>query len=182
MSFSSAAAAAAGSDFGHAELAPREQRFLEGVPRAFEALVRLLREGRDESRRMSAAVLLSYGALRERVVEALVPSVRDPSQGVRNEVLRLLGAAQKGQARLLVPLEPVLEALWFPFSTDRNEAGWALVRRVETEGAARREQILGTAGEMLVQLAGMQQPIEHEPARRVLTVLAGRDLAEWHAR
>ena len=95
---------------------------------------------------------------------------------MRNEVLRLLGAVQKDPARVISPLEPVLDALWFPLSTDRNKAGWALVRIVETEGAVRRKQILDTSGEMLMQMAGMEQPIDHEPARKVLTILAGRDL------
>ncbi|MBN1208578.1 MAG: HEAT repeat domain-containing protein [Myxococcaceae bacterium] len=162
--------------FSHPALASREQKFIEGVPRNFDALVRVLREDSDEARRMGVVMLLAYGPSREQVVEAVIPSVRDPYTGVRNEVLRTLGAAQEGQPRVIIPLERVLEALWFPRSTDRNKAGWALVRIVETEGAARRQQILDTSGEMLVQMAGMQQRIDHEPARKVLTILAGRDL------
>lgn len=162
--------------FAHPELAHREQPFVDGVPRHFEALVRVLREERDDVRRMGAVMLLSYSSSREELVEALVPAVKDPSSGVRNEALRLLGAIQKDQKRVISSLEPVLEALWFPLSTDRNKAGWALVRIVETEGAVRRQQILDTAGEMLMQMVGMEQPIDHEPALKVLTILAGRDL------
>jgi hypothetical protein len=164
--------------FAHPALEGREQKFIEGVPRNFDALVRVLREDSDEWRRMSAVMLLAYVPSREKLVEAVIPSARDSSSGVRNEVLRSLGAAQEGQPRVIIPLEKVLEALWFPTSTDRNKAGWALVRIVETEGAARRQQILDTSGEMLVQMAGMQQPIDHEPARKVLTILAGRDLGD----
>ena len=167
--------------FSHPRLAGREQKFLEGVPRNFDALVRMLREDSDDAKRMNAVFLLAYGPSREKVVEAIAPSVRDPYAGVRNEVLRTLGAAQEGQKRAIAPLEPVLEALWFPLSTDRNKAGWALVRIVETEGAARRKQILEKSGEMLLQMVGMQQRIDHEPAQKVLTVLAGRDLGQDEA-
>jgi hypothetical protein len=167
--------------FAHPKLAGREQKFLEGVPRNFDALVRVLREDRDEGKRMDAVFLLAYGRSREKVVEAIAPSVKDPSSGVRNEVLRTFGAAQEGQKRVIAPLEPILAALWFPLSTDRNKAGWALVRIVETEGAARRQQILEKSGEMLLQMVGMQQRIDHEPAQKVLTLLAGRDLGRDEA-
>ncbi|WP_224364847.1 HEAT repeat domain-containing protein [Hyalangium versicolor] len=162
--------------FAHPKLEGREQKFIEGVPRNFETLLRVVREDRDNDKRMFAAMLLAYAPSREKVVEALVPSIRDPYDGVRNEVLRLLGAAQLGQKRVIVPLEPVLEALWFPLVSDRNKAGWALVRIVETEGAVHRQQILEKSGEMLLQMVGMHQRTDHEPAQKVLTVLAGRDL------
>jgi hypothetical protein len=150
-----------------------EQRFMQGGPSHFDALVRVLREDADEGKRMNAVMLLAYGASREQLVAAVLPSVRDPSSGVRNEVLRTLGAAQHEQPRVLVPLEPILEALWFPRGTDRNKAGWALVRIVETEGARRREQILQKAGDVLERMAAMKQRIDHEPARKVLAILNG---------
>ncbi|AKQ67938.1 hypothetical protein A176_004850 [Myxococcus hansupus] len=162
--------------FEHPELAHREQAFVVGVPSHFDALVRVLREDRDDIRRMSAAMLLSYHGAREELAEAISLSVKDSSAGVRNEILRLLGAVQKDQKQVISPLEPILDALWFPLSTDRNKAGWALVQIVESEGTVRRKQILDTSGEMLMQMAGMEQPIDHEPARKVLTILAGRDL------
>ena len=96
-------------------------------------------------------------------------------------MLRTFGAAQEGQKRVIAPLDLVLEALWFPLSTDRNKAGWALVRIVETEGAARRQQILEKSGEMLLQMVGMQQRIDHEPAQKVLAILAGRDFGQDEA-
>ncbi|HEX8440936.1 hypothetical protein [Archangium sp.] len=164
--------------FDHPELAPREARFLEGVPRHFDALVRVLREDRDEGKRMGAVNLLAYGPSREQVVQAVLPSVRDPAQGVRNEVMRLLGAAQQGQPRVLLPLDTVLESLWLPTTADRNKTAWALVRILETEGAIHRKQILDKAAEPLLEMVAMQQTTDREPAHKVLTLLAGRDLGE----
>ncbi|RKH33851.1 HEAT repeat domain-containing protein [Corallococcus sicarius] len=164
--------------FDHPELAPLEGRFVDGVPRNTAALVRVLREDKDDAKRMTAVILLSYVRSREELVRYLVPSVRDPFEGVRNEALRLLGAAQEKPPKVLIPLEPVLEALAFPLSSDRNKAAWALVRIVETEGAARRARILERSGDMLLEMAGMRQAIDREPARKVLTLLAGRDLGE----
>ncbi len=164
--------------FDHPELAPREARFIEGVPRNFDALVRVLREDRDEGKRMHAVNLLAYAGSREQVVKAVLPSVRDPSQGVRNEVMRLLGAAQKNQKRVIIPLDTVLESLWLPVISDRNKTAWTLVRILETEGAVHRKQILDKAAEPLLEMVAMQQVIEREPAHKVFTLLAGRDLGE----
>ncbi|WNG36926.1 hypothetical protein F0U61_27045 [Archangium violaceum] len=164
--------------FDHPELAPLEQRFIEGVPRNVDALVRVMREDRDARRRETAVMLLGYMTSREEFVRAVLPSVRDSDQGVRNEALRLLGAAQKDQKRVIIPLESVLEALWFPSATDRNKAGWALVRIVETEGTVHRQQILNKAGEVLLEMAGAQQEIDHQPARKVLALLSGQDFGD----
>ncbi len=164
--------------FDHPELAPLEQQFVEGVPRHVDGLVRVMREDRSPGKRQSALILLGYMTSREQLVRAVLPSVRDPDLGVRNEALRLLGAAQKDQQQVLIPLDTVLEALWYPSGTDRNKAGWALVRIVETEGTARRQHILDKAGEVLVEMACAQEKIDHEPARKVLTALAGRDFGD----
>ncbi len=164
--------------FDAPELAPLEARFIEGVPRNQDALVRVLREDREGTKRMTAAILLSYVRSREELVRLLVPAVHDPFEGVRNEALRLLGVAQKGQSQVLIPLEPVLDALGFPLVSDRNKAAWALVRIVETEGGARQAQILDKAGDTLLEMAGMRQDVDREPARKVLGMLAGRDLGE----
>ena len=167
--------------FDHPELAPHEQRFTDGVPQNVEGLVRMMRGDRNPSNRQSAAILLGYMTSREELVRVLLPSVRDPNLGVRNEVLRVLGAAQKGQPRVIVPLETVLEALWYPSGTDRNKAGWALVRIVETEGTVHRKQILDKAGEVLMEMAAAKEKIDHEPARKVLAMLAGQDFGDDEA-
>lgn len=170
--------------FDHPELAPLEPRFMEGVPRNLDTLVRVLREDRNDSKRMATLMLLPYINSREQLVKLVLPSARDPYEGVRNEALRLLGTMQEGQPRVIIPLDPVLEALWYPLESDRNKAAWALVRIVETEGAAHQRQILDKAGAVLVEMAGMQQQTDSEPARKVLAILAGRDLggnpADWH--
>ncbi len=171
--------------FAHPDLAPREPRFVEGVPRQAEALVRVLREDRDASKRYTALFLLPYVTSPEWLLQAVLPSVKDSDSGVRNEALRTLGSIQKGQPRALIPLEPVLEALWFPVTSDRNKAGWALVALVQAEGPARRDLILERSGEALLQMFQMKNALDHEPAHDVLALLAGQDLGEdvaaWRA-
>ena len=171
--------------FAHPELAPLEQRFVDGVPRQADALVRVLREDKDGSKRYTALLLLPYVSSSQWLVLTALPAVRDPERGVRNEALRLLGEVQRDQPRVVIPLEPVLEALWFPTTSDRNKAGWALVHLLQAEGAARRARILERSGEALLQMLQMRNRLDHEPAHDVLALLAGEDLGEdagaWRA-
>jgi hypothetical protein len=165
--------------FDHPELAPMEQRFIDGVPRNAEVLVRVLREDKDSGKRMNALMLLTYLSSPEELVKAILPSVRDPHEGVRNEALRRLGSAQERSKKPgIVPIEPVLEALWYPLASDRNKAGWTLVHILEAEGTVHRQQILDKAGEVLVEMAGMRSGLDREPARKVLAMLAGRDFGD----
>lgn len=160
--------------FDHPQLAPLEQRFIDGVPRDFAELVQVLRDDSDAEKRSSAAMLLAYGS-REQVVKALIPFLRDPDQGVRNQVMQLLGGAQAGADHVIVPLDPVLDALWFPQLTDRNKAGWALARITELEHGAHAKHIAQKAGEMLVEMAAAHQPTDSGPAQRVLKAISGED-------
>ncbi|QRK06188.1 HEAT repeat domain-containing protein [Archangium violaceum] len=165
--------------FDHPELAPREQRFIDGVPRNADALVRVLREDKDSGKRTNALMLLTYLSSPEQLVKAILPSVRDPYEGVRNEALRRLGSAQERSKKPgIVPIDPVLEALWFPLESDRNKAGWTLVHILEVEGTVHRQRLLDKAGEVLVEMAGMRSALEHEPARKVLARLAGQDFGD----
>jgi hypothetical protein len=52
------------------------------------------------------------------------------------------------------------------------------VRLVEAEGTVHREHILERAGEPLLEMVAMQEPVDREPAHKVLTLLAERDLGE----
>ncbi|WNG36731.1 HEAT repeat domain-containing protein [Archangium violaceum] len=165
--------------FDHPELAPMEQRFIDGVPRGVDALVRVLREDKDSGKRMNALMLLTYLSSPEQLVKALLPSVRDPYEGVRNEALRRIGSAQERSKKPgLVPIDPILEALWYPLASDRNKAGWTLVHILEVEGPVHRQQILDKAGEVLLEMASMQSELDREPARKVLAQLAGQDFGD----
>ena len=97
----------------------------------------------------------------------------------------MLGEAQKGLDHVIVPLDPLLDALWFPHETDRNKAGWALVRVTEIEHGAHAAQIARKAGEALAVMAGMHSRIDDEPAQRVLKAISGEDhgsdTAAWRA-
>ncbi|WP_257461640.1 HEAT repeat domain-containing protein [Archangium lipolyticum] len=171
--------------FGHAELSSFEPVFVEKVPAHVDALGRVLREDADPKNRAAAAFLLAYVSEPGLAIERLVGSIRDSSPLVRNNVLRVLGALQRHADRPLVELPRVLDAMALPQTTDRNKATSLLVAVLEkmspSERAARLADILRQAGEQLVAMTALQQPINRDPARTVLERLSGEqhDAEGW---
>lgn len=174
--------------FGHPELAPFEPEFVAKVPKAQDALARVLREDADEENRAAAAFLLAYAATPEQAVERLVPSLRDASSRVRNNVLRVLIATQEQADLPLVDLARVVDALSLPATTDRNKALYLLkmlLADMKPEALhAQRAPLIRQIGAGLVAAASLQQPINRDPAREVLQLLSGENhetAEQWKA-
>jgi hypothetical protein len=161
--------------FGHPDLEPYEERFIAKVPKRLDELCRAVRRDRDPARRAAAAFLLAYENDREQVIEALVPSIDDPSPLVRNNALRVLAMAQKDADAAVLPLAPLLRALEFPETSDRNKAGHALAYLVKKAADRFRPAILREAGDVLLEMAAMSQPNNRDPALHVLRALSGKD-------
>ncbi|QSQ24571.1 hypothetical protein JY651_06365 [Pyxidicoccus parkwayensis] len=166
-----------GTGFAHPKLAPLEARFISGVPAHFDALVKVLRTEKDEYRRSLVPFLLAYGRTREEVAEALLPSLRDSSDAVRNNAMRVLWQTQRGASKPLVPLAPVVRALHGPTLGDRNKASVLLGAVVEKD-AALRDAALRGAGPLLVEMVAMRSRADREGSLLALRALAGRDLGE----
>lgn len=162
--------------FGHASLRDREDLFIAGAPKRWRALVDVLRHDRNDARRGAAAFVLAYAGPVDRVVAALVPSIDDPDPLVRNNVVRVLVEIQHHAQAPVVPVEPLLRALRFPETTDRNKAGYALQYLVAADPARFRDQVLREDGDLLVEMTGLAQPNNRDPAVAILTSLAGADL------
>ncbi|MCP3168653.1 HEAT repeat domain-containing protein [Myxococcus qinghaiensis] len=165
--------------FAHPELAPYEPRFVAKAPAAREALLRMLREDADANRRSAVPYVLGYAGTPEQVIGWLVPFFKDPDSGVRNNVVRSVLAFQDGLDRPVVDLPVVFDAMAMPDVTDRNKGTYllemVLVKLTPDELKARRAEVLRKVGPLLVDMAAYQQPINREPAVKVLRLLSGED-------
>ncbi|GHH00424.1 HEAT repeat domain-containing protein [Comamonas sp. JC664] len=163
--------------FGHPQLVDFEPEFLAKVPKQLDALTALLREDADDEKRAAAAFLLAYAPTPEDTVRRLVPSIRDSSQSVRNNVLRVLTALQQAATRPLMDVATVVDAVSMPMTSDRNKATYLLSYLLEDLPAdALKEQRAGLIrqlGETLVAMSALQQPINRDPAVMVLKQLSG---------
>jgi hypothetical protein len=163
--------------FGHPELAHYEPVFAEKVPLEQDALVQVLRQEPDGEKRGAAAFLLAYAATPEKGVQLLVPFIRDPSGGVRNNVLRVMIATQEQADHPLVEVATVVDALSLPQTSDRNKACYLLKMLLDDlkpeQLQAQKAPLVRQLGAQLVTMASMQQPINREPAVEVLQQLSG---------
>lgn len=165
--------------FGHPELAPYEPRFVAKAPGARDALLRVLREDADADRRAAVPYVLGYAGTPEQVIGWLVPFFKDPDSGVRNNVVRSVLAFQEGLDRPVVDLSVVFDAMSMPGVSDRNKGTYllemVLVKLTPDELKARRAEVLQKVGTLLVDMSAYQQPINREPAVKVLRLLSGED-------
>lgn len=171
--------------FNHPDLEHREDAFIEKVPGHVAELTAVLRSDRAHERRAAAAFLLAYAKERKQVINALLPSIDDPSSGVRNNVMRVLVMIQQRADTVVVPLKPVLRAMRFPTTTDRNKAAYLLAGIAKHAPAADRTRIARELGEVLVVMAAMKQPNNRDPAIDILKAISGEDhgtdAAAWRA-
>jgi len=146
-------------------------------------LVRVLREEADASKRAAAAFVLAHMEDAGELVEIIMPSVRDPSSRVRNNIMRVLAFIAAKQGGASIPIEPVLQALDYPSASDRNKAASVLVG---LSGRPENREAILSAALVLLRLLRLEQPNNHDPAYQILRQVSGeeydeRDYAAWEA-
>ena len=171
--------------FNHPDLERREDLFIEKVPLCVPGLTAVLRDDREDKRRAAAAFTLAYARDPRQVIDALVPSIDDPSELVRNNVMRVLVMIQRQADAVVVPLAAVLRAMHFPTTVDRNKAAYALVEIAKRSPSRDRVRIAREVGDVLVAMAAMSQPNNRDPAVQILQSISGEDhgtdAAAWRA-
>jgi hypothetical protein len=168
--------------FGHESLIPYRDAFAKRVPPVEKELAGVLREDRNATHRADAAFLLAHISSGTRVVELMLPAIRDASPLVRNNAMRVLALISEHHPEIPIPVEPIIEALHFPATTDRNKAAAILGGISSRPMSARvRDQIITGAGDVLVDMLALKQPNNHDYAYKILKDLSGRDLGEHAA-
>jgi len=152
-----------------------------------DELALVLRDNEDSGDRAAAAFLLAYVNDGNAVVGHLLPALHDESSLVRNNALRVLAEIALHHPEIEIPLPPIVEALSFPATTDRNKAAAILLRMLERpDGARLRRPIARTCGGVLLIMLGLFQPNNHDYAYMILKAISGkqygeRDYAAWRA-
>jgi hypothetical protein len=174
--------------FGHPDLVAYEPEFIAKVPQHLDGLTAVLREDADAEKRGAAAFLLAYAPTPEETVRRLVPFIRDPDDGARNNVLRVLVATQEAATKPLVDVATVVDAISMPTTLDRNKSVYLLTYLLEdlppAELKAQKAALIQKLGETLVAMASLIQPINRDPAVKVLKQLSGESYEtgeEWRA-
>lgn len=174
-------------DHAHPEVAALAARFVARVPVHVDELATILRDDADPRRRAAAAYLLAYAPDGPAVVDAMLGSFRDGEELVRNNAMRVISDIAFHHPELEVPLDPVLDALDYPATLDRNKASAILAGLLARPGAARRDAAqVRRAIPTLLAMLRLEQPNNHDFAYDILKAISGkrfgeRDHAAWQA-
>lgn len=170
--------------FEHPRLQPFLEKFNSMVPKNEAKLVEILQKDKRAKYRGNAAYLLAHIKSGRQLVKHLIPQIRDSSSLVRNNVVRVFTDLASKHPEIEMPIEPFLQALQFPTTTDRNKAAYTLVPLSRKK--RNKRLIVDRAGSTLIEMLKLQQPNNHEPAYEILKNISGekyeaRDYQSWQS-
>jgi hypothetical protein len=168
----------------HPKLRAYEKIFLDGVKKHQAELVQIQSQDRRGEFRGAATFLLAYLKDGKKVVQLMVDRIKDPDDLVRNNALRVLGDIAEFHQQYVIPLNPVLEALYFPRVSDRSKSVYVVFQMVSNSQEA-RDEVLKTTVPELIRIMASKQPDHRELAHGILTKISGQkfgptDLRAWN--
>ncbi len=166
-------------DSTNPEVKPLFDGIVTRAPRHVAELAAILHDDKSPGKRGTAAYVLAFSSDGVALVKLLLPSINDPDSLVRNNVMRVLYDIAAYHPEVDVPLDPVLAALDFPETTDRNKASAVVSALLKRPGAeSLRCPIAQRAGTTLLAMLRLEQPNNHGFAYIILKALSGKDLGE----
>tara|TARA_R110002096_G_scaffold77896_3_gene183196 strand:+ start:26032 stop:27084 length:1053 start_codon:yes stop_codon:yes gene_type:complete len=162
--------------FEHSELAPFLPVLRHKAREHKNLLLRILREDGDSGKRAAAAFVLAHLNDGAAVLAAMLTAFRDMSPLVRNNAMRVVAMIAKNHQEITVPIAPVLAALLFPATSDRNKA-LAILAQL-SKRAEHRETILDEVGLTLLEILRLRQPNNHDYAYVILKNISGENFGE----
>jgi hypothetical protein len=162
--------------FDHPRLKKYEEILKSKVPKNKETLKAILRDDEQEAHRADAAFLLAHISDPQELIDTLLPSIKDSRAIVRNNVMRVLSQVAEERRDVAIPIGPLLQALDFPATTDRNKS------LATIDGLASRPEnkklLIRDAGPKLIEILKLLQPNNHDFAYLILKKISGKDFGE----
>jgi len=172
-------------DHSHPALSRLADRFIKRVPANVKGLAAILRDDRWPSHRAAAAYLLAYSTDGPALVNRMLAASCDSVGLVRNNALRVLSDIALYHPELEIPIAPVLAALEYPTTLDRNKAAAIILGLIERPTGDRLHLLIAQrAGPTLLAMLRLQVPNNHNFAYLILKAISGqgygeRDYAAW---
>lgn len=152
--------------FNHPTLKPYLNIFNEGIKKDKKTVIDVLTKDKNPDRRAAAAFLIGHINNPNEIIDILSSHIDDPDQGVRNNVLRVIGETiWRAKIHHLNAL-PYLHLLDSPYVSDRNKA--LLILNTLADHRERIKQIASNNHGRLERLAALKQPNNHDIAVNIL--------------
>lgn len=149
----------------------------KGAAKHAKELMQIAKNSPDDSQRAEAIFLLGNGNNPQELVDYLVDFIDDPSDLVRNNVMRVLGFIVDKHPVKNVDVNKVIKALNYPYVTDRNKAGFILWGIAKSDKGSHKI-IVREAGENLLKLLELKQPNNHDFGYLILKEVSGQTYGE----
>lgn len=162
--------------FEHPKLRPFLDQFQKLVPINEKKLVQILKNDSRSWYRANAAFLLAHAKNGKDIVSYLLPSVHDSADVVRNNATRVLSEIASKHPEIDISLPPILKAMNYPMTTDRNKAAYVLVSLSAKE--KNRKAIIESSGETLIEMLKLEQPNNRQPAYEILKNISGQNYSD----
>jgi hypothetical protein len=162
--------------FKHPQLKKYGELFTREIPKYENQLFEILHEDKNTQHRATAAFLLAHTHNAKKLVNELTKNIRDNSEDVRNNVMRVLGFISQFYPEVDLPTEAIAESLKFPTTTDRNKTLFALFSLSKKKD--KRRYLIKTCGPLLIAILKLQQPNNHDIAYQVLKNLSDKNFAD----
>ena len=159
--------------FNHPKLKPYLRLFNNGAIRNKKLILDTLNNDPDPTRREAAAFLVAHFNNPQEIISVLSPHITDKDEGVRNNVMRVIGETISNAHITSLDIMPFIDALDSPYTTDRNKA--LLVLAKVTGSKALRKEMSEKGGDKLVSLIQLKQPNNHDMAYYILKQISGKD-------
>jgi hypothetical protein len=164
------------------ELNALQDRFIDGVPKNKEALLKIMREDADPQKRADALVLLAYLPVGLEVASVAELGLSDPDDRVREAAMRVFSDITVYKPDVSIPVEKVAQVLDYPSVDDRTRT-LAVMLGVANHPLYRRF-LLQSASTQVLKLLRAMNSSNHEMALTALRMLSGenydgRDYDAW---
>jgi hypothetical protein len=164
------------------ELRAFEENFVTSSKEQKEALLEVMRQDRDASKRARAVYLLAYLPEANETATLISEALDDGDVEVRSAALRVYADYAVHHPGVFLPLPKLQAALDFPTDDERNKA-MAVMTGMASNPTYRRFLIL-KAGERILKLMQGRQPAISDTAYAALGILSKqefdrRDAVSW---
>lgn len=149
-----------------------------GVTQHKQGLMNIIKNSADDEQRGDAIFILAHDNHYQEIANFLINFTDDPSDLVRNNAMRVLGAIVDKHKVENLKLKKIIQALNYPYVTDRNKAAYVLFGIIKSNPAT-HSQIIHQSGNTLIELLKLKQPNNHDFAYQMLKTLSHKNYSEY---
>lgn len=162
--------------FKHATLQPYLNIFNQGAIHQKKLIIDTLNNDINPERRAAAAFLVGHFKNPHEIIEILSHHLDDQDDGVRNNVLRVIGETVERANLTDINTLPFLMLLDSPYETDRNKS--LIILLTAADSVSGKEQIIQNEHGRLLALLRLKQPNNHNLAYMILKKISGKNFSD----